>query len=98
MTGVKLAVAVGAMVLAFVALVALANGLLGGIGSWFGKPDLQFQMIVGEIFKPVMFMLNVPWNEAGAAGGLFGTKIVLNELVAFIDLKAIQAGRRRCRR
>ena len=97
MTGVKLAVAVGAMVLAFVALVALANGILGGIGSWFGHPDLSFQTIVGEIFQPVMFMLNVPWNEAGAAGGMFGTKIVLNEVVAFTDLKASRPARRRFR-
>jgi CNT family concentrative nucleoside transporter len=85
-TGVKLAVAVGAMVLAFVALVALANGLLGGIGGWFGQPDLSFQMLVGYIFAPIMFLIGVPWNEAGVAGGLFGTKIVLNEFVAFIDL------------
>ncbi len=85
-TGVKLAVAVGAMVLAFVALVALANGILGGIGGWFGRPDLSFQEIVGAIFSPVMFLIGVPWNEAGVAGGLFGTKIVLNEFVAFIDL------------
>lgn len=89
-TGVKLAVAVGAMVLAFVALVALANGLLGGVGAWFGYPDLSFQMILGYVFQPVMFMLGVPWNEAGAAGGLFGTKVVLNEFVAFIDLGAQQ--------
>ncbi|HEV2817229.1 MAG TPA: NupC/NupG family nucleoside CNT transporter [Allosphingosinicella sp.] len=89
-TGVKLAVAVGAMVLAFVALVALANGLLGGIGNWFGYPDLSFQMILGKIFQPVMYMLNVPWNEAGVAGGLFGTKVVLNEFVAFIDLSHVQ--------
>jgi concentrative nucleoside transporter, CNT family len=82
-TGVKLAVAVGAMVLAFVALVALANGMLGGIGGWFGIPDLSFQKIVGIVFAPVMFMLNVPWNEADVAGGLFGTKVVLNEFVAF---------------
>ncbi|HTI31162.1 MAG TPA: NupC/NupG family nucleoside CNT transporter [Sphingomonas sp.] len=85
-TGVKLAVAVGAMVLAFVALVALANGLLGGIGAWFGHPELSFQLLLGYVFQPVMFMLNVPWNEAGTAGGLFGTKVVLNEFVAFIDL------------
>ena len=85
-TGVKLAVAVGAMVLAFVALVALANGLLGGIGGWFGYPDLSFQAIVGTLFSPVMYLIGVPWNEAGVAGGLFGTKIVLNEFVAFIDL------------
>ena len=85
-TGVKLAVAVGAMVLAFVALVALANGILGGIGGWFGRPDLSFQAIVGTLFSPVMFLIGVPWSEAGVAGGLFGTKIVLNEFVAFIDL------------
>ena len=85
-TGVKLAVAVGAMVLAFVALVALANGILGGIGGWFGRPDLSFQAIVGTLFSPVMFLIGVPWSEAGIAGGLFGTKIVLNEFVAFIDL------------
>ncbi len=85
-TGVKLAVAVGAMVLAFVALVALANGILGGIGGWFGRPDLSFQAIVGTLFSPVMFLIGIPWNEAGVAGGLFGTKIVLNEFVAFIDL------------
>ena len=91
-TGVKLAVAVGAMVLAFVALVALANGILGGVGGWFGYPDLSFQAILGTLFKPVMFLLNVPWNEAGAAGGFFGEKIVLNEFVAYIDLGKMQAG------
>ncbi|MEA3065185.1 MAG: concentrative nucleoside transporter, family, partial [Sphingomonadales bacterium] len=85
-TGVRLAVAVGAMVLAFVALVALANGLLGGVGGWFGYPELSFQAIVGTIFRPFMFLIGIPWNEAGTAGGLFGTKIVLNEFVAFIDL------------
>jgi len=85
-TGVKLAVAVGAMVLAFVALVALANGILGGIGGWFGRPDLSFQAIVGLLFSPVMYLIGIPWNEGGVAGGLFGTKIVLNEFVAFIDL------------
>jgi CNT family concentrative nucleoside transporter len=85
-TGVKLAVAVGAMVLAFVALVALANGLLGGVGHWFGIDDLSFQKLVGYIFAPVMYLIGVPWNEAGTAGGLFGTKLVLNEFVAFIDL------------
>lgn len=88
-TGVKLAVAVGAMVLAFVALVALANGILGGIGGLFGQPDLSFQQIVGYVFAPVMYLLGVPWGEALQAGGLFGTKIVLNEFVAFIDLGAL---------
>ncbi|HEX6740525.1 MAG TPA: nucleoside transporter C-terminal domain-containing protein [Sphingomicrobium sp.] len=92
-TGVKLAVAVGAMVLAFVALVALANGLLGGLGNWIvahgGSPwfaDLSFQRLVGYVFAPFMFLIGIPWKEALTAGGLFGTKLVLNEFVAFIDL------------
>jgi CNT family concentrative nucleoside transporter len=85
-TGVKLAVAVGAMVLAFVALVALANGLLGGFGNMVGIPDLSFQRLVGYVFQPIMFLIGVPWEQANAAGGLFGTKLVLNEFVAFIDL------------
>ncbi|WP_343528131.1 NupC/NupG family nucleoside CNT transporter [Sphingomonas sp.] len=85
-TGVKLAVAVGAMVLAFVALVALANGLLGGLGNMIGVPGLSFQALLGYVFQPIMLLLNVPWNEAGIAGGLFGEKIVLNEFVAYIDL------------
>jgi CNT family concentrative nucleoside transporter len=91
-TGVKLAVAVGAMVLAFVALVALANGLLGGIGHWFGIENLSFQRIIGYVFQPVMFLIGVPWREAGTAGGLFGTKLVLNEFVAFIELGKMDAG------
>jgi CNT family concentrative nucleoside transporter len=85
-TGVKIAVAVGAMVLAFVALVALANGLLSGVGGWFGHPELSFQAIIGTVFAPVMYLLGIPWHEALEAGGLFGTKVVLNEFVAFIDL------------
>jgi concentrative nucleoside transporter, CNT family len=89
-TGVKLAVAVGAMVLAFVALVALANGILGGIGGLFGYPQLSFQGILGQVFAPIMYLLGVPWSEAATAGGLFGTKVVLNEFVAFIDLGALK--------
>jgi len=88
-TGVRLAVAVGAMVLAFVALVAMANGMLGGIGARLGYPGLSFQQILGTVFAPVFLLLGAPtWAEAAQAGGLFGTKIVLNEFVAFIDLGA----------
>lgn len=90
-TGVKLAVAVGAMVLAFVALVALANGLLGGLGNLIGVPGLSFQRLIGAVFAPVMYLIGVPWNESGVAGGLFGTKLVLNEFVAFIDLGKLDA-------
>jgi CNT family concentrative nucleoside transporter len=86
LTGVRLAVAVGAMVLAFVALVALANGLLAALGNLVGIPNLSFERLVGYVFAPVMYLIGIPWSEAGTAGGLFGTKIVLNEFVAFIDL------------
>ena len=90
-TGVKLAVMVGAMVLAFVALVALANGIVGGIGGWFGYPDLSFQMVLGYVFAPIFRLLGAPdWSEAMRAGGFFVTKLVLNEFVAFIDLGAAQ--------
>lgn len=89
-TGVKLAVAVGAMVLAFVALVALANGILGGIGALAGYPGLSFQQLLGYVFSPVMYLLNIPWQEAQVAGGLFGTKVVLNEFVAYINLGQVQ--------
>ncbi|WP_299322177.1 nucleoside transporter C-terminal domain-containing protein [Parasphingopyxis sp.] len=89
-TGVKLAVAVGAMLLAFIALVALANGLLSGIGGWFGIEELTFQQLLGYIFAPIMFLIGVPWEEAGLAGSLFGEKIVLNEFVAFISLGAVE--------
>jgi CNT family concentrative nucleoside transporter len=51
-----------------------------------GLPGLSFQALLGYVFQPVMFLLNVPWNEAAIAGGLFGEKIVLNEFVAYIDL------------
>lgn len=91
-TGVKLAVAVGAMVLAFVALVALANGLLGWFGGLFGYDALSFQMLLGWVFAPFMYLIGIPWDQAGTAGGLFGTKIVLNEFVAFIDLGALDPG------
>ena len=89
-TGVKLAVAVGAMVMVFVALVALANGLLGWAGSWAGHPDLSFQQVLGWLFAPVMYLIGIAdWQQAQVAGGLFGTKVVLNEFVAFIELGQI---------
>ena len=83
--GLKLALTIGAMLLAFVALIALANGLLGGVGGWIGKPDLSFQMLLGWVFSPLMYLLSIPWEEAQAAGALFGEKLILNEFVAYIS-------------
>ena len=86
-TGVKLAVMVGAMLLAFVGLVALANGLVGWLAGLMGFDGVTFQSLLGYVFSPVFYLLGVPdWAEAMRAGSFFGTKVVLNEFVAFIDL------------
>jgi len=88
--GVKLAVSVGAMLVVFVSLVAMANGVLGGIGGLFGHPDLTFEKILGWIFSPIMFLLAVPRNEMGIAGQLFGQKLILNEFIAYLSFSPIQ--------
>jgi len=88
--GMKLAVNIGAMLLAFVSLIALCNGLLGWAGGFFGMEDLTIQTILGLIFTPVMLALNVPWAEAQQAGAIFGEKIVLNEFIAYISLVNVQ--------
>lgn len=89
--GLRLAVNIGAMLIAFVALIALVNGIVGLVGSWFGLDGLTLESILGMIFKPLMFLLSVPWDEAQTAGALFGEKLILNEFVAFfhyIDIAA----------
>ncbi|MFK3858050.1 NupC/NupG family nucleoside CNT transporter [Pseudoalteromonas rhizosphaerae] len=83
--GMHLALNVGAMLLAFVALIALLNGLLGGIGGWFDYPTLTLQEILGYIFAPVAWLLGVPWSEAIIAGSFIGQKLVVNEFVAYLD-------------
>ncbi|MEO1201136.1 MAG: NupC/NupG family nucleoside CNT transporter [Pseudomonadota bacterium] len=85
--GLKLAVNIGAMLIAFVALIALFNGIVGGIAGLFGYENVTLQSILGVIFQPLMFLLSVPWDEAQAAGALFGEKLILNEFVAFGHLK-----------
>lgn len=84
--GLKLAANIGAMLLAFVALIAMLNGMLGGIGEWFGYGDLTFNMILGKIFSPLMYVMGIPWAEADIAGNLVGTKLILNEFVAYVEL------------
>ena len=84
--GLRLAVNIGAMLVAFVALIALFNGLVGWVFSLAGIDGVTMQMILGKIFRPLMYLLSVPWAEAEAAGALFGEKIILNEFVAFSHL------------
>lgn len=83
--GLKLAVNVGAMLIAFVALIALLNGLLGGIGGWFNMPQLSLGSIFGWIFRPLAWVIGVPWDEAGIAGQMIGTKLAINEFVGYLE-------------
>lgn len=84
-SGMQLALNVGAMLVAFVALIALLNGLLGGIGEWFGMPELSLGLILGWIFKPLAWIIGVPWNEAEIAGRMIGTKLAVNEFVGYLE-------------
>lgn len=90
--GLRLAVNIGAMLIAFVALIALINGIFGLIGGWIGFPDLSMEYLLGWIFAPIMWLISVPWEEARAAGALFGEKLVLNEFIAFSHLGEYLAG------
>jgi CNT family concentrative nucleoside transporter len=90
--GLRLAVNIGAMLIAFVALIALFNGLVGGVFGLFGIEGVTLQLILGKVFQPLMYLLSVPWAEAEAAGALFGEKLILNEFVAFSNLNEYLAG------
>lgn len=84
-SGMQLALNVGAMLLAFIALIALINGILGGIGGWFDYPQLSLELLLGWLFAPIAYLIGVPWSEATIAGSFIGQKIVVNEFVAFMN-------------
>ncbi|MGF1875468.1 NupC/NupG family nucleoside CNT transporter [Photobacterium frigidiphilum] len=83
-SGMQLALNVGAMLLAFVGLIALVNGMLGGVGGWFGMPELTLELILGYVFQPLAFLIGVPWEDANIAGSFIGQKLILNEFVAYL--------------
>ncbi|MCQ2702268.1 NupC/NupG family nucleoside CNT transporter [Helicobacter pylori] len=85
-TGLNLALHVGAMLLAFVGMLALINGLLGVIGGVLGMEHLSLGLILGTLLKPLAFMLGIPWSQAGIAGEIIGIKIALNEFVGYMQL------------
>ena len=84
--GLMLAASIAAMLIAFVSLIALLNGALGALGDLAGLENLTLQGVLGYVFAPVMWLLNIPWSEAQQAGGVFGEKLILNEFVAFLHL------------
>ena len=84
LTGLNIAASVGAMLIAFVALIYMVNGLFGWVGSWFGFDGLTLQWLLGKLFAPIAFLLGVPWSEAATAGSLIGQKFVINEFFAYL--------------
>ncbi len=84
-SGMSLALNVGAMVLAFVGLIALLNAILAWIGSLFGFDALSLQLLLGYAFQPIAYLLGIPWEETNLAGSLIGQKLVFNEFVAFVE-------------
>ncbi|MGM0537422.1 MAG: NupC/NupG family nucleoside CNT transporter [Pseudomonadota bacterium] len=91
-SGLRLAANVGAMLIAFIGLIALINGMLGGIGGWLGFEALSLEWILGWLFAPLAFLLGVPWEEATLAGSFIGQKVVVNEFVAYINLAPYLSG------
>ncbi|RBW43179.1 NupC/NupG family nucleoside CNT transporter [Psychromonas sp. B3M02] len=89
-SGLKLALNVGAMLIAFIALIALINNILGSVGGFVGLEALTLEQILGYLFAPIAFLIGVPWSEAVAAGSLLGQKLVVNEFVAYINFIGVK--------
>lgn len=87
--GVKLAVNVGVMIIAFLGLLALVNGLLGWLGSLVGSPQLSLEWMLSFIMAPVAWLMGIPWSDCGKIGALLGKKTILNEFLAYLDLSEL---------
>ncbi|WP_083651782.1 NupC/NupG family nucleoside CNT transporter [Photobacterium proteolyticum] len=90
LSGLQIAMAVGASLLAIISLIALLNGGLGHVGSWIGIDNLSLELLFGYLFAPVAWLIGVPWSEATVAASLIGKKIAVNEFVAFADLMIVK--------
>lgn len=84
--GLSIAMNVGAMLIAFIGLVALVNGMFSGIAGWLGYSGVTMEMFLGHIFSPFAWLIGVPWEEASIAGNFIGQKLILNEFVAYANL------------
>ena len=86
--GMQLALAIGALLLAFIGLIAMMNGIIGWFGGLIGFEAITLQEILGVLFRPVAFLIGVPWEETGQVGSLLGQKFMLNEFIAYLDFVA----------
>ncbi|WP_186293410.1 NupC/NupG family nucleoside CNT transporter [Chitinimonas sp. BJB300] len=84
--GLKIALNVGAMLIAFIGLIAVLNGVVGGIMGWFGYPTMNLEVLMGYVFAPLAWLIGVPWEQASIAGNFLGQKMILNEFVAYVRL------------
>ncbi len=84
--GLRVAVNVGAMLIAFIGLIALLNGVVSGMLGWFGYPGLNLESLIGHAFAPLAWLIGVPWERADIAGGFIGQKLILNEFVGYAAL------------
>jgi len=91
LAGLRLAAYVGALLIAFVALIALANAALASFGAYFGAEDLSLQKLLGTALAPLAWLLGVPWQDASQVGALLGVKTVLNEFIAYRELADLVA-------
>ena len=85
MAGVKIAVGVATVVMAFVAIIALINGIISGIGGWFGFGHATLEGIFGYALAPLAWLMGVDWSDATLAGSLIGQKLAINEFVAYLN-------------
>ena len=84
--GLRVAVNVGAMLIAFIGLIALLNGIVSGVMGWCGFPSTDLEVLLGHAFAPLAWLIGVPWEQAGIAGNLIGQKLILNEFVGYASL------------
>ena len=87
--GLHVAVAVAAMLIAFIGLIACLDGVIGLAGGWLGWPGLSLEAMLGALFAPLAWLIGVPWHEARPIGGIIGQKLVFNEFVAYLQLSPL---------
>lgn len=90
MNGMKIAVAIGTILLAFVSVITMINAGLTMVGEWFGWSALTLQQLLGYLFAPVAWLIGVPADEMMAAGSLIGQKVIMNEFIAYLDFASIK--------
>lgn len=88
-SGMKLALNVGAMLLAFIGLIAVVNLALSSAGGWFGHEELSLELILGWVFAPLAWLIGIPWAEAMTGGSFIGKKLIVNEFVAYGDFVGV---------